>query len=255
VATRFRDRPMPGRPWQAWPGTPPDCGSGRSYFRHLPTSRPAGDRCGPSGRMSGAGSNSDSARDGSTKSTAPTHSLSARGERFDRLEEQLAVITGMWSTPAGEMFDYDGATTSSRPAPLCRSRSRNPPADHRRRFGTGPHARLAARFATEFNTPFLNPDDAAAQFERSARPAKPPVAIRAAWATRPRWLCVAGGRGGGGQAARAIGREVDDLRANGVCGTPAEVVDRLVHGRELGGHGVPADPGPLRPGPSPSHRP
>ena len=30
------------------------------------------------------------------------------GERFDRLEEQLAVITGMWSTPAGERFSFDG---------------------------------------------------------------------------------------------------------------------------------------------------
>lgn len=27
--------------------------------------------------------------------------------------------------------------------------------------------------------------------------------------------------------AKAIGRDVDDLRANGICGTPAEVVERL----------------------------
>src|SRR4051794_29640062 len=31
-----------------------------------------------------------------------------RGERFDRLAEQLAVITGLWSTPDGERFAYDG---------------------------------------------------------------------------------------------------------------------------------------------------
>ena len=30
------------------------------------------------------------------------------GERFDRLEEQLAVITGLWETPEGETFSYDG---------------------------------------------------------------------------------------------------------------------------------------------------
>ena len=30
-------------------------------------------------------------------------------ERFDRLEEQLAVITGLWRTPPGETFDFDGA--------------------------------------------------------------------------------------------------------------------------------------------------
>ena len=30
------------------------------------------------------------------------------GERFDRYEEQLAVITGLWGTPPGETFDFDG---------------------------------------------------------------------------------------------------------------------------------------------------
>src|SRR4051794_5420305 len=29
-------------------------------------------------------------------------------ERFDRLSEQLAIITGLWTTPTGEMFDYAG---------------------------------------------------------------------------------------------------------------------------------------------------
>src|SRR5690606_18742949 len=31
------------------------------------------------------------------------------GERFDRLEEQLAVVTGLWETPAGERFSHEGA--------------------------------------------------------------------------------------------------------------------------------------------------
>ena len=30
------------------------------------------------------------------------------GERFDMLEEQLAIITGLWSTPVGETFSFDG---------------------------------------------------------------------------------------------------------------------------------------------------
>ncbi|MGN6752184.1 MAG: LLM class flavin-dependent oxidoreductase, partial [Intrasporangium sp.] len=30
------------------------------------------------------------------------------GERFDRLEEQLAVITGVWGTPRGETFSHEG---------------------------------------------------------------------------------------------------------------------------------------------------
>src|SRR6202021_736333 len=30
------------------------------------------------------------------------------GERFERLEEQLAIITGLWTTPLGETFSFDG---------------------------------------------------------------------------------------------------------------------------------------------------
>ena len=30
------------------------------------------------------------------------------GERFDRLTEQLDIITGLWTTPAGQTFDYAG---------------------------------------------------------------------------------------------------------------------------------------------------
>ena len=30
------------------------------------------------------------------------------GERFDRLEEQVAIITGLWSTPEGATFSFDG---------------------------------------------------------------------------------------------------------------------------------------------------
>ena len=30
------------------------------------------------------------------------------GERFDRLAEQLAIITGLWATPVGELFTFAG---------------------------------------------------------------------------------------------------------------------------------------------------
>src|SRR5580658_6436829 len=30
-------------------------------------------------------------------------------ERFDRLEEQLAIVTGLWGTPEGETFSFAGA--------------------------------------------------------------------------------------------------------------------------------------------------
>ena len=33
------------------------------------------------------------------------------GERFDRLEEQLAIITGLWGTADGSTFSMAGGTT------------------------------------------------------------------------------------------------------------------------------------------------
>ena len=30
------------------------------------------------------------------------------GERFERLEEQFAILTGLWGTPIGETFSFDG---------------------------------------------------------------------------------------------------------------------------------------------------
>jgi alkanesulfonate monooxygenase SsuD/methylene tetrahydromethanopterin reductase-like flavin-dependent oxidoreductase (luciferase family) len=40
------------------------------------------------------------------------------GERFDRLTEQLHIITGLWTTPVGEKFDYAGThyTVAESPA-------------------------------------------------------------------------------------------------------------------------------------------
>ena len=63
------------------------------------------------------------------------------GERFDILEEQLAVITGLWGTAEGETFSFDGAhyrvTEFARPA---EARSAAAPAGPARRGGCPPHA-------------------------------------------------------------------------------------------------------------------
>src|SRR6266511_3838497 len=32
----------------------------------------------------------------------------SQGERFERLEEQLAIVTGLWTTPVGEQFSHSG---------------------------------------------------------------------------------------------------------------------------------------------------
>ncbi|MGH3267252.1 MAG: LLM class F420-dependent oxidoreductase, partial [Trebonia sp.] len=89
------------------------------------------------------------------------------GERFDRLEEQLAIITGLWETPAGEKFGYQGryfqvSDSPALPKPVQRPR---PPVIV---GGHGPRRTpaLAAKYADEFNIAFSNVDEVAAQFAR-----------------------------------------------------------------------------------------
>jgi F420-dependent oxidoreductase-like protein len=89
-------------------------------------------------------------------------------ERFERLEEQLELITGMWRTPVGETFSYAGrhyqlVECPALPKPV---QDPHPPVIV---GGTGPRRtpNLAARFAHEFNLPPFNPPEAvAAAFAR-----------------------------------------------------------------------------------------
>jgi F420-dependent oxidoreductase-like protein len=78
------------------------------------------------------------------------------GERFDRLEEQLDIITGMWATPVGQTYSSPGGhyPVVNSPA-LPKPYSGAPPIVI---GGGGPKRTpaLAARFAAEFNTPFVN---------------------------------------------------------------------------------------------------
>ena len=56
------------------------------------------------------------------------------GERFDRLGEQLDILTGLWSTPVGETYDYTGTHYSIKESPaLPKPVAVAVPADHHRR--------------------------------------------------------------------------------------------------------------------------
>ncbi len=152
------------------------------------------------------------------------------GERFDRLTEQLEIITGLWTTETGQTFDYDGAHYSVADSPALPKpvQSPHPPII----IGGGGAKRtpaLAARFAAEFNIPFVPLDTLSTQFARVAdaveaagRPADSIVYSAA--------FVVCAGRDDEEIARRAaaIGREVDELRSNSpAVGTPDEIVDKL----------------------------
>ena len=150
-------------------------------------------------------------------------------ERFDRLEEQLAIITGMWTTPVGERFSYHGRYYELTDSPALPKPVQQPhPPIIIGGYGTKRTPALAARYAQEFNLPFP-PLDLYGEYVERVRQActdsgRDPATLRTTVA-----LVVCCGRDEAEfrRRAGAIGREPDELRANGAAGLPGEVVDKL----------------------------
>ena len=150
------------------------------------------------------------------------------GERFTRLEEQLEIITGLWETPAGDTYSFDGQyyRLTGSPALPKPAQAHIPVLVG----GKGPTRTpaLAARFADEFNIAFSSFDDTRTQFDRvrtAAAAAKRELIYSAA-----RVVCCGRDEAEVGRRAGAIGRSVAELRQNGVAGTVPECLTRL---REL----------------------
>ncbi|MEK6441662.1 LLM class F420-dependent oxidoreductase [Pseudonocardia sp. T1-2H] len=151
------------------------------------------------------------------------------GERFEILAEQLEMITGLWRTLPGDRYAFVGKhyTVTDSPALPKPVQQPTPPVI------VGGHGKkktpaLAARFADEFNVAFSPMEATAAQFDRVDAACveigrDPKELVRSI----AQVICV--GRDDAEVARRALvlGREVDELRENGLAGTPAEVVDRL----------------------------
>ncbi|MGD0056224.1 MAG: LLM class F420-dependent oxidoreductase [Acidimicrobiales bacterium] len=150
-------------------------------------------------------------------------------ERFEKLEEQLEIITELWTTEVSATFNFSGkhyslANCPALPKPV---QSPRPPIII---GGHGPKVtpRLAARFADEFNVPFAPLDDCWTQYERVDTACEsigrdPGSIIRSAA------LVICCGENDAEVARRAskIGREVDELAKNGLAGTPAQVVEKI----------------------------
>jgi F420-dependent oxidoreductase-like protein len=150
-------------------------------------------------------------------------------ERFDRLEEQLAIVTGLWTTPVGDRFDFQGRhyqLTNSPALPKPAQRPRPPVIVGG--LGKRRTPALAARYADEFNVAFAPLGDfstlvatVSAACEQAGRDASSMT-----WSTA-QVLCCGEDEEAYRRRAAAIGREPDQLRATGLAGTVAEVTDKL----------------------------
>lgn len=162
------------------------------------------------------------------------------GERFERYAEQLELITGMWATPVGERYGFAGRhyrleDSPALPKPVQRVGHRAGPPLIVGGLGRRRTPALAAAYADEFNLPFVDEETTTAQFARVREAAeridRDPASIT--W-SNALVLCVGSDEAEIARRAEAIGRDVDELRANGLAGTPAEVVDRIHRYRALG---------------------
>jgi len=148
-------------------------------------------------------------------------------ERFDRLEEQLEVLTGLWSTSVGDTFTHHGRHYDLEGAPGL-------PKPHRRPhphlvvggLGAVRTPTLAARFADEFNLPpFQTPEQARVAFDRvrdrCTELGRPPESLSTSLT-----LTTFCGRDGSELERRAAVAPWDAARA-ALRGSPAEIVDAL----------------------------
>jgi len=157
------------------------------------------------------------------------------GERFDRLEEQLEVISGLWATPDGETFDHAGPNYPISGSPGLPKPVQNPVPIIIGGGGPKRTPALAARYAAEFNTPFVGLDFFAEQTER-VRDACRAIDRDPASLTYSAALvaCVGVDEDEFADRAAAIGREPDELRENGAAGTPDELIETISKWRAAG---------------------
>ncbi|MET0296627.1 MAG: LLM class F420-dependent oxidoreductase [Microbacterium sp.] len=157
-------------------------------------------------------------------------------KRFGPFEEQLAIVTGLWSTPEGETFSFDGEHYTLEGAPALPK-----PVQERMPVivGGGGARRtpeLAARYATEFNIGFRPEDDIAEIFagvraacERIERdPASLKLSVALPTIAGPDEATLT-------RRAAAVGMTLDKAR-NGtdIVGTPDEVAAKVERLRALG---------------------
>jgi F420-dependent oxidoreductase-like protein len=157
-------------------------------------------------------------------------------DRFERLEEQLAIITGLWDTVLGDTFDFSGRHYALRNSPALPKPFQSP----RPPIIVGGHGakrtpRLAATYADEFNVPFSPLDVSKAQFERvdmaCADRERDPASLLRSLAVV---VCCGESDADVKRRAANIGRDVEEMSRDGLVGTPAQLIEKIETYREIG---------------------
>jgi F420-dependent oxidoreductase-like protein len=157
-------------------------------------------------------------------------------ERFDRFTEQLEILRGLWTTPEGSTFDYNGQHYTLADCPVMFRPAQEPhPPILIGGYGARRTPELTARFAAEFNVPAATLEPTAKQYARvdaacEAIGRDPASVIRSVWVT----VCIGSDEAEFTRRAAAIGRDPAEIREHGLAGTPAEARATLGRFKEIG---------------------
>jgi F420-dependent oxidoreductase-like protein len=158
------------------------------------------------------------------------------GERFERFEDQLAILRGMWDPAVSydNPFSYTGKHHSVENTPGLPKPAGAVPIII---GGAGPKRtpRLAATYAAEFNTPFRSAAQAKEHFTAVSAACeaigRDPKTMNFSSA---QVIVCADSNAELERRAKAVGREVEDLRINGLFGSAKEIAEQLKGYREAG---------------------
>ena len=151
------------------------------------------------------------------------------GARFERLEEQLAIVTGLWSTPDGSTFSFDGHHYQLRDSPAL-------PKPVQRHLpiivggaGTQRTPRLAARYASEFNVPWPAVDSYTGAIGHVKAACD---AVGRDWEATMTWsvalyVCCGANKAEVARRSAGVPSDFDELAQLGAVGSPSQVVEKL----------------------------
>jgi F420-dependent oxidoreductase-like protein len=156
-------------------------------------------------------------------------------KRFGIFEEQLAIISGLWATPLGETFSFAGEHYTVVDSPALPKPVQSPMPLIVGGAGQAKTPRLAAMYATEYNTGFVPLGHLAATMDR-VRDActvigrDPENMIMGV----PRTVAVGATEADAARRAEASFTDLASLRRDGIAGTTDEAVDRISAIQKLG---------------------
>jgi F420-dependent oxidoreductase-like protein len=163
------------------------------------------------------------------------------GERFDRLAEQLEILTGLWAIPADGTFDHEGtyyrlAGAPGLPKPLQRAPDGTPKVPLVL-GGHGPRRTpaLAARFADEFNVGFASPATTSVQIAR-VRSACDSIGRNPADIvySAVQLVCLGPDPATLARRLKTTGRNPEEFQDGGLAGSMDQIVDKLATFAQIG---------------------